>query len=498
MKNIVIFLLFISLTSCDSLLNVNPTDKYSTETFWAAEEQYTAALTGCYNSLYDTQVYFNAETEMITPNAKAYNEANGTDGIAKGSALSTTALFTSFWNNAYKGIGRANTFLDQIDNSPIVEAKRNRMKGEALFLRALYYSYLVNHFGGCPLIVHTPDNKTQGQLPRNSKDEVIKQILDDLDLASTLLVSTYSASTDKGRVTKGAALALKARMLLYSERWTEAAQAAKAVIDLGVYDLFPDYRGMYLLANENNKEVIFDIQYTAPYFKTDLDNTIVPLNRPAPLLDLVNSYPMTDGKSITESPLFNAAKPYENRDPRLLQTVVCIGYPYNGKIATASNVVTTGFGCKKMTTYTDNVTATVTAGNSEVNLIVIRYAEVLLTYAEALNEVNAAPGTEVYSALNKIRKRTTVNMPDITPGLTKEKMRDAIRLERRIELAMEGLYYMDIKRWKTAEVVNNGAIYNYQGIKIETRSFNKNRDYLWAIPDAEIQENKNLIQNPGW
>ena len=89
-------------------------------------------------------------------------------------------------------------------------------------------------------------------------------------------------------------------------------------------------------------------------------------------------------------------------------------------------------------------------------------------------------------------------MPDITPGLTKEKMRDAIRLERRIELAMEGLYYMDIKRWKTAEVVNNGPIYNYQGIKIETRSFNKNRDYLWAIPDAEIQENKNLTQNPGW
>ena len=89
-------------------------------------------------------------------------------------------------------------------------------------------------------------------------------------------------------------------------------------------------------------------------------------------------------------------------------------------------------------------------------------------------------------------------MPDITPGLTKEKMRDAIRLERRIELAGEGLYYMDIKRWKIAEIVNNGPILNYQGTTIEVRSFKKDRDYLWAIPAVEIQENKNLQQNPGW
>lgn len=498
MKKIILYLFFISLVSCDSLLDVNPTDKYSTETFWGGEEQYNAALTGCYNSLYDAQNFFNGETEMITPNAKAYNESNNTDGIAKGSAVSTTSLFSNFWSSSYRGIGRANTLLDRLENAPISAEKINQMKGEALFLRALYYSYLINHFGGCPLITSTPNNDTQGQLPRNTKEEVLTQIINDLDKSATLLPVSYSGTVNKGRATKGATLALKARMLLYNERWTEAAQAAKAVIDLGVYDLFPDYRGVYLLANENNKEVIFDIQYNAPFYKHGLDNTIVTLNRPAPLKDLVDAYLMTDGNPISESPLYNPSKPYENRDPRLLQTVVCIGYPYNGSITTKANVVTTGYGLKKMTSYSDNTVSTITAGNSEVNLIVIRYAEVLLTYAEALNEASTSPGTEVYMALNKIRKRVTVNMPDVTPSLSKEKMRDAIRLERRIELAGEGLYYMDIKRWKTAEVVNNLMIYNYQNIAIEKRSFNKNRDYLWAIPEVEIQENENLVQNPGW
>lgn len=497
MKKIIILLLVISMVSCDSLLDVNPTDKYSTDTFWADQEQYNAALTGCYNSLYNSQSFFNGETEMITPNATAYNEASGTRGVANGAALSTTELFANFWNAAYGAIGRANTLLDHIDGAPFDEVLRNRMKGEALFLRALNYSYLVNHFGGCPLITHTPDNEAQGNLPRNTKDEVVAQVISDLELAADLLPANYT-SADKGRVTKGAALALKARMLLYNELWSEAALASKAVIDLGVYDLFPDYRGMYLLANENNKEIIFDIQYTVPYFKTGLDNAIQMLNRPAPLKDLVDAYLMTDGKTISESLLYNAAKPYENRDPRLLQTIVCIGYPYNGKTTKATDVVTTGFGQKKMTSYNDNTTTSITAGNSELNLIVIRYAEVLLTYAEALNEAGSVPNAEVYWALNKIRKRATVNMPEITPGLSKEHMREVIRLERRIELACEGLYYMDIKRWKTAEIVNNGPIYNYQGRAIEVRSFNPNRDYLWAIPEVEIQENKNLEQNPGW
>jgi hypothetical protein len=497
MKNIYILFVLLSFIACDSLLNVDPSDQYSVNTYWLDEEQYAAALTGCYNNFYNSLIMFNSETEMLTPNAVAYNEANNTKDIARGAGLSTSSLFSSFWRNAYRGIGRANTLLDKLNNAAFDESKVKRMKGEALFIRALYYSILVDHFGDCPLITETPDNDKHGDLPRSPKNAVIEQIITDLTEAANLLPVSYS-SLDVGRVTKGAALALKSRILLYDERWNEAAQTAKEVIELGIYDLFPNYRGMYLPENENNEEVIFDIQYKAPFFKHGLDQAIQKLNRPAPTKNLVDAYLMIDGKSIIESTLYDPDHPYENRDPRLHQTIVCIGYPYNGKITSLEDVVTTGFGQKKLTSFPDDKTIQITAGNSELNPIVIRYGEILLTYAEALNEANSNPTPEVYWALNKIRKRPTVNMPEIEPGLNKDQMREVIRLERRIELACEGLYYADIKRWKTIEILNNQPIYNYKGEIVENRVFNKNRDYLWPIPADEIQKNENLVQNPNW
>lgn len=497
MKKYIYIIVFFILVSCDSLLDVNPTDQYSTDTFWLDSEQFEAALSGAYKNFHNSQVMFKGETDMLTPNSVAYNEANDTKNIGRGAGTTTSSLFLAFWRNSYRGIGRANTILDKIDQSPLTSTQKNQIKGEALFIRALYYSVLIDHFGDVPLILETPDNDKHGDLGRSPKSEILNQIVTDLTSAASLLPSTYPVA-GKGRASKGAALALKSRVLLYNERWVEAAQAAKDVIDLGVYELFPHYRKMYLLENENNKEVIFDIQYKVPFFTHSFDNEIQTLNRPAPAKDLVDAYLMIDGKTINESPLYDPSKPYENRDPRLHQSIVCIGYPYNGKIATAGDVVTTGFGQKKMTTFSDDITIQVTAGNSEVNPIVIRYAEVLLTYAEALNEANPNPTAEVYWALNMIRKRPSVNMPEISPGLDKNQMRETIRLERRIEMAFEGLYYSDIRRWKIAEIVNNKPVLNHLGMLYENRVFNKVRDYLWPIPADEIVENRNLTQNPGW
>ncbi len=129
------------------------------------EEQFKAALTGCYNNFYNSLIFFSGETEMLTPNAMAYNEANNTKDVARGAGLTTSALFLTSWRNAYQGIGRANTFLDQIDKATFSEDSKNQMKGQALFIRALYYSYLVNLYGDCPLITETPDNEKQGTLP---------------------------------------------------------------------------------------------------------------------------------------------------------------------------------------------------------------------------------------------------------------------------------------------------------------------------------------------
>ena len=309
------------------------------------------------------------------------------------------------------------------------------------------------------------------------------------------LPKSYSGS-DLGRVTKGAALALKARVLLYNSRWVEAAKAAKEVMDLGEYKLFDDYRHFFSEANKHNCEVIFNIETRIPEFSTNYDQDIWRLNRPAPLKELVDTYLCTDGKTIEESPLYNPAQPYENRDPRLLKSIVCIGYPYLGMTITKENVATTGFGVKKYTSYEDDVTIPLVE-RSAFNFILIRYAEVLLTYAEAQNEANG-PDQSVYDAINQLRKRPDINMPEVPKGLTKDQMRDVVRRERRIELTFEGLYYSDILRWKTAEKENNGMMHNNEGVAVVERSFNPKRDYLWPIPYNQIVLNPNLEQNPNW
>ena len=184
------------------------------------------------------------------------------------------------------------------------------------------------------------------------------------------------------------------------------------------------------------------------------------------------------------------------RDPRLLKSIVCIGYPYLGKTITKEDVATTGFGVKKYTSYEDDVTIPLVE-RSAFNFILIRYAEVLLTYAEAQNEASG-PDQSVYDAINQLRRRPDINMPEVPKGLTKDQMREVIRRERRIELTFEGLYYSDILRWKTAEKENNGMMHNYDGIEVVKRSFNPKRDYLWPIPYNQTVLNPNLEQNPNW
>jgi hypothetical protein len=401
------------------------------------------------------------------------------------------------WRIAYKGIGRTNTFLDKIGGVTMDEQLKSIMIGEAKFLRAFFYFNLVDFFGGVPLILEPPDADKQSNLPRDSKEKVVEQIIKDLDEASLVLPK---AASEAGRATKGAALALESRVLLYNGKWEQAANTAKEVMDLNVYSLFPNYRQLFMLKNEHNSEVIFNIELLVPKYCSNYDQMAMQLSQLSPTKNIVDAYLMNDGKTITDSPLYDPNKPYENRDPRFFQTIACIGYKFNGSIikATDGMVNCSGFTLKKYTYHEDETfTPLASPYSSEINPIVIRYAEVLLTYAEAQNEFNG-PDVSVYSALNTIRKRPSVNMPEIIPGLTKDQMREVIRNERRIELAFEGLYYSDIRRWKTAEIIGNVPIYNYQGIVIKYRSFNKERDYLWPIPYVQIQVNPSLEQNPGY
>jgi starch-binding outer membrane protein, SusD/RagB family len=490
-------LLIIHLKSCDeSFLDTVPTDRYNEANWWQTEAQVLSTLNGVYRVLNGSYIGgpLYLTSDCITPNMLG--------GMNYGVPLDVGAhnpgnlnWFQNKWDACYQGIGRANYLLDNIDKVPMSESLNARLKAEAYFLRALFYSHLVDYYGGVPLILEAPDFVKHGNLPRNTRQEVINQVLIDLNNAAATLPVSYPVS-ERGRATKGAALTLKARVLLYESRWAEAAATAKEVMDMNHYSLFPSYRGVFLAANQNNQEVIFDVQYSSPNRRHALDDMMDIQISFSPTADLVNSYLMIDGLPIGVSPLYDPSQPYENRDPRLHQTVVIGGYMWKGAIAQSSKYFNTGYGLKKWTIYEDNVSKPlVTLGNSDLNVIMLRYADLLLMYAEAQNEA-VGPDASVYESLNKIRNRA--GMPSVLSGLSKDEMREVIRHERRIELAGEGHYYQDIRRWRTAEVVMNAVVLNNIGEVRQTRSFNKDRDYLWPIHEIVIQENPALEQNPGY
>ena len=522
MKNITIvtslIMMVLMIGSCKKeRLDTQPDYKYNEGNFWESAAATEAALSGCYNPLTMDGLFGGEATplweETASPNAYNYSNSMGYNLIAEGRQQSSNSgIIAQRWHDSYTGIGRCNTFLANVDKVAMTESIKTRMKGEARFLRGLYYFMLANYYGGVPLILDPPNLEAQKSLPRNPRAEVIAQILKDLDSAALVLPLKYSKS-DIGRATKGAALGLKARVLLYEAspllnpsneigKWTAAADAAKAVMDLAGtgYGLFSDYRGLFLPQNENNKEVIFDVQYIFPGLGTSFDLIGKQYNTNAPLLDLARAYQMKNGLAITDPASgYNPAKPYANRDPRLYGTVFFPGDTLMEVPVTNSRFAVTGFGMKKYTIYDKGPAPTgqsdLKSGQSETNFIILRYADILMMYAEARNEA-MGPDQTIFAALNAIRKR--VNMPDISVTASKADLREIIRHERRIEFAGEALYYNDVRRWKTAENVLNATIYTYNGDAIETRKFVPSRDYWWPIPLTETDLNPALEQNTGY
>lgn len=487
--------LALTLGSCSGFLDVNPTDRYTQATYWKTREQAEAALVGTYSMLANASVYGDPiSMEAASPNHYTYDNTGGAGFIAQGiHDAANNGIINNKWGACYAGIGRANTLLDNVGGINMDDAIKKRYIAEAKFLRALYYQQLLTYYGGVPLILETPNIEKHGSLPRSTADQVQAQIVKDCDEAVADLPLTADS---KGKATKGAAYALKSRTLLYGGKWAEAAAAAKAIIDAKTYNLYPDYRELFQLDKEGNQEVIFDVQFKFPEFTTNVDIALTDFNSTAPLPDLLNDYYLKDGLPASKSPLYDAKKPYDNRDPRLNQTLILPGTQFRAKTVLANTFGFTGIGQKKYTAYKDNEAGTtIASGQSQINYMVFRYADVLLMYAEAQNEA-AGPDATVYAALNQIRSRAGV--APFPTGLNKDQLRAEIRHERRIELAGEGLYYHDIRRWRTAEVVMNVDIFNFDGKKIGTRKFNKDRDYLWPIPTIVSQLNPSLEQNPGY
>ena len=492
MKFISIGFFSLMFLSCSDFLDKNPLDQISSETFWQNEQEAKMALTGVYSRL-RAFTFTHKDTEFdIMAGDVCGNQGHSIINIAQGNIEPNSGGIVSYiYSNCYAGISSCNFFLENIEKTPISTEILNVYKGEVCFLRALFYFTLTEHYGGVPLYT-SPVTIEEAKVKQSTKEEVVNQILSDLDFAiANLPDKTYSS----GHAVKGSAMTLKAKVLLHNQNWQESAEIADRIIRDGKFSLYNDFRNLFLSSGQkNNPEIIFSTRYLNPDIYSDLDirwswHAVV-----EPRQELVDAYECADGKPIDISPLYDPSNWRLNRDPRLLMTIKAfedsvynsagqkVGFNYNA-------VSATGYSPVKYCNW-DALPINYST-QSDQDWILLRYADVLLMYAEARNEVSG-PDASVYDAINKVRDR--VNMPQLPTGLSKDEMRKRIRNERRVEFALEGIRWGDIKRWKTAEtyiptLVDPGG---------KRRQFDPAKHYLLPFPQREMDVNKNLIQNPGY
>ncbi len=553
-KYILIVGLCVIWSSCQDYLERFPLDNPSDETFLRSEAELDLAITGAYNTLWyggsgDVSGPFFPMLECATDLGWDRN-TSALQNLGVGSANADNAWVSSFWSAFYRGIGRCNYILEKADKltNIVPPAKYQTSMAEIRFLRAYYYSLLNELYGGVPLITKSV-SLSDSETPRNSKKEVVDFIMSELDAVIADMPKTVNVA-NKGRVNLGTALALKSRIALYNERWEVAAQASKALMDLNAYSLNSSFPELFQYAGQNSKEIILSVQYLKgievhSYPRFFFSRIALGHSNKIPVQALVDSYECTDGLSIDKSPLFNVDKPFANRDPRMGYTVVVpqsrfvnyifethpdslMTWSYVGGTAKRVNNVEashayatfSGYLWRK---YTD-VADFGDINNSDLNVILFRYAEVLLNYAEAKIELNQIDQS-VLDAINSVRGRASVKMPAIEAGKSQSELRSIIRKERKYEFAGEGLRIFDIRRWGIGEDVMKGPLrgrvrdafltnppridenatpyYDKVGNQskmrvIEIRTFQKNRDNVWPIPRLELEVNPSLIQNPNY
>ncbi len=519
-------------------LDLVPTNKFTDQNFWTTPEKAATVLSQAYSQMFNANYFFY--NEALSDNA--YNgrgDNSGVNSIAAGLADASLGRFKEEWNGHYTCIKTCNIFLENVGRvEGMDEALRTRMIGEARFIRAYQFFQLYTWYGDVPLFDHDISVDEASTIARSPRQEVVDFVLSELDGAAAMLpVNTAYAVADRGRITKGAALALKARALLYEGRWADVVAATEPLIngtENGTYALFNQYEGIFLPQNEYNSEVIFDLQFV-PEVRTynnffDMAPLAVGarLNALAPTQELVNDYVMLNGKAIGESGSgYDEDNPYTGRDPRLTNTIVYNDYEWKKPDGSTQTIYTkpgsdpnatkfdeyapggvsspTGYYIRK---YYDPTS--VNNFNSGLNLILIRYADVLLMYAEAKNELAQTDADTWNKTIRALRLRagfTQTTATEFDAVLDQAAWRDLIRRERRTELAMEGLRIFDIRRWKTAEDVLNGWAHGAKFgeptidngyIRANDRSFDPNKHYLWPIPRDERNLNPNLTQNTGW
>ena len=475
MKKLLSFcVLLTSLTACE-VLEQTPESNFTPANFYKNADDAKAAVSAVYDPLNTGNMYGQVmwilqdqstdDAEWGGGRSTANQPKNDLDRYTFTPATST---FQSLWTTAYQAINRANTVITRVPTIAMDETLKARFVAEAKFMRGFYYFTLVRLFGGVPLVLTETTSLNDLNVPRASDEEVYKQVIQDFTEAESVLPVSYTGA-DRGRATKGAAKAFLAKVYLTRQEWAKASAKAKEVMDLGVYDLWPTFAEAFLLANKNGKEAVFEMQALGG----GVGEGSLMQGYMRPNFDRVNGVAGFGDDPVTEN-LYKTYLPTDKRRDVTLRLYT----PTSTPAAPAS----VAFPC-----YVYKYLDPTATGNNDGsnNYPIIRYPDVLLMYAEALNE-QAAGNAEAYAAINRIRKRA--GLPDLA-GLTQDQFRDAVLLERRLELAFEGHRRYDLVR--TKRLISAMQAQN-PSIKVEERH------YLLPIPQTERDVNPALTQNPGY
>lgn len=497
----------ISGMSCGKkYLELTNPNQQITATFWKNENDAVMAVNAVYQSLYYDGTFMRFAQCALDMRADDLMSPSPWD------VLSNTASFKLFnntimqqwlWIAFYGGVTRANFVLSNIDKVPFKNQDLyNRLKGEALFLRGLNYYYLVTFFNNIPLVTKFYDNSSEYFPAQATPEEVWNQVYRDFDEAASLLPVSYTGA-DLGRATRGAALAFLGKCYLFNKKYDLASARFKEVMGLGVYDLMDKYGDNFTEAFENNKESIFEIQ-----FSRDVGGiTLGWVSSPGA------DWSKTTARAVTYAPApfgwgdaaptqwivdeFKKEKTTTGEDDPRLRATIYYNYPgcklYGQSFQTVYAAELNKLGVKKYGNGDGNMPDE-KDWRSGINERLMRYSDVLLMYAECQNELDNRAECARY--IQRVRNRAS--LPDREAefaGLTKEGMRDRLSHERALEFALEGHRFDDLHRWGWLQ--DPGKLAELKAHDPEFNSFVPGREFF-SIPQAEMDVNKNLKQNAGY
>lgn len=531
-------LLMGSFSSCSDFLDRYPLEELSDESFWKTEKDAEMAVSNLYNVLptWDTDEAINSDDAVHGIKWAAGNQSKGVyDPSDYG------------WSGEYGYIRQANLILEKIQEMDLSEDAYKKLEGQARFFRAYTYFTLIRSFGAVPYIDKPLELTDVENITRTSKDEVYAKVMEDFDIAIANLPVQWD-ETNSGRITKGAAMAMKARAALYYNNWQTAMDEAKKVMDLGQYELYDKdntgrYKELFWEVADGCDEFILSVQFNAPTRTHYLIGwecfPTLGWGGLNPTQSLVDAFEDINGAPIANSTIYDSTNPFANRDPRLEVNVLHDGETMYGvtiKVAPLSSSGNTGIGQHGDATATGyyqqkwldpSIDPQSTGWDMGKDWVVIRYAEVLLTYAEAKNELSPLDPS-AFDAVNQVRRR--VGMPDLqntdptkpTYCGTQDDLRKRIWNEWRVEFALEGgKRQWDIRRWGIAKDVLNAPfeglrytlvddpnapkgdngkkciLYVGEPLKLAGSHY-EDHNYLLPIPQTEIDLNPKLEQNPGY